>query len=81
MRIRILLFAVYRDLTGVHETAVDVSDGADAFTALAELRARDNRFAALPVRPAVAINRDYADLDTQLHDGDELALIPPVAGG
>jgi molybdopterin converting factor subunit 1 len=81
MRIRVLLFALYRDLAGVHETSVDVSDGADAFGALAELRGRDDRFAALPERPAIAINREYADLHTLLREGDELALIPPVAGG
>jgi molybdopterin converting factor subunit 1 len=81
MRIQILLFAVYRDLTGVGELTVDVAAGTDALGALAELRSRDRRFAALPDRPAIAVNREYADLGTQLHDGDELALIPPVAGG
>lgn len=29
----------------------------------------------------MAVNRDYVDADTVLHDGDELALIPPVSGG
>jgi molybdopterin converting factor subunit 1 len=81
MQIQVLLFAVYRDVTGVRELTIDVTAGTDAFGALAELRARDHRFAALPDRPAIAVNREYADLSTQLHDGDELALIPPVAGG
>ena len=30
---------------------------------------------------AVAVNRDYATLATPLHDGDEVALLPPVSGG
>lgn len=81
MRIQLLLFASYRDLTGVSELAVEVRDGSSAASALAELRSRDARFAVLPPRPAVAINREYAPLDHALHDGDELALIPPVAGG
>jgi molybdopterin converting factor subunit 1 len=81
MRIQILLFAVYRDVTGIRELTVDVAAGTDALGALAELRSRDHRFAALPDRPAIAVNREYADLETQLHEGDELALIPPVAGG
>lgn len=29
----------------------------------------------------VAINQNYAPHDTPLQEGDELALIPPVAGG
>jgi molybdopterin converting factor small subunit len=81
MRIRLLLFALYRDLTGVHELDVEVQDGADAASALAALRARDARFAPLPERPVIAVNREYALLDTRLRDGDELALLPPVAGG
>jgi molybdopterin converting factor subunit 1 len=81
MRINLLLFALYRDLTGVGELDVEVRDGASAGDALRELRARDGRFAALPERPVIAINREYAQLDECLRDGDELALLPPVAGG
>jgi molybdopterin converting factor small subunit len=29
----------------------------------------------------VAVNMDYAPAATALRDGDEVALIPPVAGG
>lgn len=81
MRVQLLLFAIYRDLTGVDELVVDVADGSSAAAALAALRARDPRFAVLPERPVVAINREYALLDATLRDGDELALLPPVAGG
>jgi molybdopterin synthase sulfur carrier subunit len=81
MRIHLLLFALYRDITGVSELAVQVADGSTAADALAELRGRDDRFAALPERPVIAINREYALLDAALADGDELALLPPVAGG
>jgi MoaE-MoaD fusion protein len=81
MRINLLLFASYRDLTGVSELSVDVRDGASAGDALRELRQRDTRFAGLPDRPVVAVNREYAELHAPLSDGDELALLPPVAGG
>lgn len=81
MRIRLLLFALYRDLTGVGELDIDVQDGSSAAAAVAALRERGARFARLPERPVVAVNREYAQLDVQLRDGDELALLPPVAGG
>lgn len=81
MRIRLLLFALYRDLTGVDELVVDVPDGSSAGAALSALRERDGRFARIPERPVVAINRAYALLDEPLHEDDELALLPPVAGG
>ena len=35
----------------------------------------------LPERVVVAVNQRYAEMDTLLNDGDEVALIPPVAGG
>jgi molybdopterin synthase catalytic subunit len=81
MRIRLLLFALYRDLTGVGELDIDVRDGSSAAAALSALRHSDARFDRLPERPVVAINREYAQLDARLADGDELALLPPVAGG
>jgi molybdopterin converting factor small subunit len=81
MRIRLLLFALYRDMTGVEQLDVDIDAGSSAASALTTLRGRDARFAVLPERPVVAVNREYAPLDTILTDGDELALLPPVAGG
>ncbi|HEX6306888.1 MAG TPA: MoaD/ThiS family protein [Longimicrobiales bacterium] len=81
MRIRLILFALYRDITGVDQLDLDVQEGSSAAAALGRLRAADPRFRALPERPVVAVNREYALLDVQLRDGDELALLPPVAGG
>jgi molybdopterin synthase catalytic subunit/molybdopterin converting factor small subunit len=74
MRIRVLLFALYRDLAdGQSEIELDVRDGSDAGAAIAELRAAHDRFAKLPARPVVAVNQEYAGLDAVLRDGDELA--------
>ena len=81
MRIRFLLFALYRDLAGAAELELDVRDGSDAGAAVAALRLHNLRLAALPPRPVIAINREYASLDARLREGDELALLPPVAGG
>ena len=80
MRVRILLFAQYRDDVGASELLFDLPAGATASDAVAQLRA--HRGAALiPERPVVAVNMNYASLHDVLSDGDELALLPPVAGG
>jgi MoaE-MoaD fusion protein len=81
VRVRIRLFAVQRELAGTREVAVELADGAtvdDAWLALVE---RHPRLA--PGRPSVRFARNgaYADADTPLADGDEVAMIPPVSGG
>lgn len=81
MRIRLLLFALYRDLAGVGEFDMDVAQGSTAAAAVTTLRQRDPRFTRIPERPVIAVNREYATLDVRLNEGDELALLPPVAGG
>lgn len=80
--VRLLLFAVYRDLAGGRSALdLEVPAGADVAAALEAARAAEPALARLPARPVVAVNREYADLSTPLTDGDEVALLPPVAGG
>jgi molybdopterin converting factor small subunit len=47
---------------------------------VAQLRALPGG-AALPVSPLVAVNLTYARADQRVVSGDEIAIIPPVAGG
>ena len=81
MRIRVRLFAIQRELVGAREVELDLPVGSpieDAWTALVALHPT-----LAPGRAYVrfARNADYADADTPLADGDELAIIPPVSGG
>jgi molybdopterin synthase catalytic subunit len=80
MKIRLLVFAQFRDMAGADEIDLELSDGATAGDVLAELR-RDVRWRRLPTTVAIAVNRTYAPLTALLTEGDEVALIPPVAGG
>lgn len=80
MRIRTLLFATYRDLAGTGELDLELPTGATAADLVHRLRSRDG-LSRIPAEPAVAVNQTYAPLSTPLADGDEVALLPPVAGG
>ncbi len=80
MRVRCLFFAAYRELIGAEELELELPEGATVERLIEEVRARAGS-AALPRRLVVAVNREYAPLDTVLGDGDEVAFIPPVAGG
>lgn len=81
MPVRILLFASYADALGrdVVELAVP-THGASVGELVRELATLPGG-ERLPSRPLVAVNERYADLDTRVRAGDELALIPPVSGG
>lgn len=81
MIVRSLFFAQYREFAGADELRVELPEGASVADLVASLRARANGLSLLPASPLVAVNMDYAPLATRLSDGDEVAFIPPVAGG
>ena len=81
MTVRVLFFAAHRELLGTSETTVDFPDGSTVDDLLRELRSRGAPWDLLPTKAAVAVNRKYADGLHTLADGDEVAVIPPVAGG
>lgn len=81
MLVRALFFASYRDVAGADELEIELPRGARVADLVGRLRAEGARWTAFPAAPAVAVNLDYASLDATLKDGDEVAFIPPVAGG
>jgi molybdopterin converting factor subunit 1 len=81
MTVTVKLFAILRDLAGVRETTLDLADGNRVTDAVAELAVRFAGIQPHLSRLAYAVNEQYVKPDTELHDGDELALIPPVSGG
>lgn len=81
MIVRTLFFASYRDVAGADELEVEIPGGSSVADLVRHLRASGGSWGALPPAPAVAVNQDYAPLTTPLRNGDEVAFIPPVAGG
>ena len=80
MTVTVLLFASYADSLGTRSMAVDLPTGATAGEVLSRVQALPggNR---LPARPLIAVNERYAKPSHVLNAGDEVAIIPPVAGG
>ncbi len=81
MRITVRLFARLRDIAGAGELAREVPDG----TTIAALwRQLAEEFPSLrPYERSIssAVNADYARMDRTVHEGDEIAFLPPVSGG
>jgi molybdopterin converting factor subunit 1 len=80
MSVTVLLFASYADALGVPSVSLELPRGATVNDVLAEIAARPGG-GVLPARPLVAVNQRYAAPSTPVSSGDEVALIPPVAGG
>ena len=81
MTIRVRLFAMQRQQLGVRELSLEVTEGSTVAAAFATLAAAHPVLAPAGPTLRFAVNARYADPDTILAAGDELALIPPVAGG
>jgi molybdopterin converting factor subunit 1 len=81
VRVRLLYFAVLRDIVGASGAEVDLPEGARAADVWERLRAQHRELASYHQPPMVAVNEEYVAADQMLRDGDELAFIPPVAGG
>ncbi len=76
----VLLFASYADAAGARSVRVSVPDGARVSDVVRAVHTAAPSI-ALPARPLVAVNHRYALADTAVAASDEVALIPPVAGG
>ena len=76
-----LYFGVLKDLFPGEREPLELVAGASVESALRLLRERASKQSDVWNTLAVAVNREYAGRDTVLHDGDEVALLPPVSGG
>ncbi len=81
MRIRVLLFATYREIVGSKEVAWALDPDATVGGFLTAFLAAHPRLAPHRNSMMVAVNLAVADPSAVLHEGDEVALLPPVSGG
>lgn len=80
--IKIKLFAAFREITGKGELDWPLPDeGASAGQILNEIIAEYKDLARPSGAARVMVNRQYADRNTLVKPGDEVAFIPPVGGG
>ena len=81
VHVRMLLFARYAEVVGVEACDLVLSASATVADALVELRLRYPAADVLPSRPLCARNHSQVAMEDEVRDGDELALLPPLAGG
>jgi len=81
MRVRILFFAVLKDLVGKSSDVLDLPDGALVRDVLSHYLSEFPQMRESVASLAVAVNEEYAGAETVLKAEDEVALLPPVSGG
>jgi molybdopterin synthase catalytic subunit len=79
--VRVRLFAILRDRARTSEVMLELPSGARVSDASVKLGQKFPDLPALLTRVAFAVNQQYVPAETELKDGDELAVIPPVSGG
>lgn len=81
MTVRVIAFARVREVLGFGERALELAAPATVLDAWAALAAGSHALSALGASTRFARNGSLVAGDVALHDGDELALLPPVGGG
>ena len=81
LSVRLLAFAGARDVLGASEMDVMVEGPVPAARFLDDLCARHPGLVPYKKALRLAVNSSYVGWDELVRPGDEVALIPPVAGG
>jgi molybdopterin converting factor subunit 1 len=81
MRIKVKFFASYKEAVGRDELDLEMKDESNVSELLEAVKAKHPAIGELIEPLIVSVNKEYAEFDKVLNDGDEVALLPPVSGG
>lgn len=80
-QVRLKFFARYAELVGADERELSLALPATVEEVVRHVRDEIPGAGGIPERPLVAVNLRHVQLDARVADGDEVALLPPLAGG
>ncbi|MGD2104075.1 MAG: MoaD/ThiS family protein [Anaerolineae bacterium] len=81
IRVRVKFFAAPREALGTDEIALNIPAGSTVKDLIDTLRDEYPVLETYTRFLSTAVNRAYVGRQTELHDGDEVACLPPVGGG
>ena len=81
MKIHLLFFSLLRDISGSEQIKDYSFEGQTIGDLLAQLFREFPGLDEWDEKLLIAVNCEYADRETQIQEGDEVALMPPVQGG
>lgn len=81
MQVRVLFFGILRDLVGKSTAMLDLPEAGSVRDVIARYEIDVPALKPYLSSVALAVNQQYASLETRLKPDDEVALLPPVSGG
>jgi molybdopterin synthase sulfur carrier subunit len=81
MRIKLKLFAFFRQAFGASDLQYEIRTGATAQDLLDDIMSKHPTLEKSRNHVVITINKHAVHLDAPLHEGDEVAILPPVSGG
>jgi sulfur-carrier protein len=81
MKIHVHFYAQLRDLIGVRELDVDLSEGATVRDLLEKIYAHQPALRSHDKSILIGAGVEFVDRNHKLKPGEEIAIMPPVQGG
>ena len=81
MKIHVQFYAQLRDLIGMREFDVDLSEGATVLELLEQIYAKHPALRSHDKSILIGAGLEFVDRNHKLQPGEEIAIMPPVQGG
>jgi molybdopterin converting factor small subunit len=81
MKLRVLFLSILRDITGSDEIVLELPAGSTMADLLLQIESRWPKLRDWQNSLLLALDQSYVKRDAVLHDGGEVAIMPPVQGG
>src|SRR5579872_2539895 len=81
MQVHVLFFGMMADAAGHRNQQISLPSAATVQDLLSDCAKQFPGIEQFYGSIAISVNQEYADRNASLHEGDEVALLPPVSGG
>ena len=81
MKIKVKLFAAFRDIVGTKEEDIELPQGTTVHALLEQYISRFPQMAKFRDHIILSVNKEYGAPSRVLKEGDEVSFLPPVSGG
>jgi len=81
LKFKLRLFASFRQTFGTNELEYELPDGSTANDLVEDILEKYPSLDKFRGHVVVTRNREAVPLTTPIHEGEEIAILPPVSGG